>query len=321
MKLVTRRQWGARSPRSQASYLASTRGVKVHYTGSFVDPRLKDDHGRCAAMARQIQNGHMDGNGWNDVGYSFLVCPHRYVFEGRGLHRLPAANGPGLNTGHYAVLGMVGNKGLVTPTDDMLHGIRDAIEYVRANGGAGREIKGHRDGYSTDCPGARLYAWVKQGAPRPKGGAEPVPDKPPAEPEDVLEILLNLGIKGALTIAPGERVSVPWDAEYADPSHMHGSGPAWTPKVKDWALVTLGAVVDGQGAGEKLKLAFAEYEKSGAARVKDVFGEDKIGNGTKVEYTLSGVMWLSSDRSYRVDLVNQGSGAVTVTGARLRVAR
>jgi hypothetical protein len=167
MKLVTRGEWGARSPRGQAAYLASTRGVKVHYTGGFVDPRVKDDHSRCAALARQIQNGHMDGNQWADVGYSFLACPHRYVFEGRGLHRLPAANGAGLNTGHYAVLGMVGNKGLLAPTDDMLHGICDAIDYVRQKGGAGLEVAGHRDGYATDCPGKALYDWVRAGALRP----------------------------------------------------------------------------------------------------------------------------------------------------------
>lgn len=321
MKLVSRRQWGARAPRSQAAYLASTRGVKVHYTGSYVDPRIKDDHGRCAALVRQIQNGHMDGNGWNDIGYSFCVCPHRYVYEGRGLHRLPSANGAGLNTGHYAILGLVGNKGLVTPTDDMLHGIRDAIEYVRQKGNAGNEIKGHRDGYATDCPGAKLYAWVKQGAPRPKGGGSaPVPQqpKPPAEPE-VLKVLLNAGIRNPLTIDPGKRVSVSWEAEYADPANVHGSGPAWTPKTGEWALVTLGTVVDGQAAGERLRLAVAEYDKT--TRVKDHFGEDKIGNGTKVEYTLSGLLWLAKDRDYRIDMVNEGSRPVTVTKAHLRVVR
>src|SRR5690606_6603240 len=90
-------------------------------------------------------------------------------------NRLPAANGPGLNTGHYAVLGLVGSSGLVVPPDDMLHGIRDAIEYLREVGGAGPEIKGHRDGYATECPGEHLYAWVRRGAPRPGGGAQPGP--------------------------------------------------------------------------------------------------------------------------------------------------
>ena len=116
-------------------------------------------------------------------------------------------------------------------------------------------------------------------------------------------------------------MSVPWEAEYADPSNVHGGGPSWTPKAKEWALVTLGTVVDGQAAGEKLRHGLAEYEKGGSARVKDHFGEDKIGDGTRVEYTLSGLMWLRDDRGYRVDLVNEGARPVTVTKAHLRVAR
>ena len=153
IELISRKAWGARSPRGSYTRLDSTKGVKVHYTGGRVDPRIVDDHDRCAALVRSIQNSHMDGNGWIDIGYSFVACPHTKVFEGRGLHRLPAANGAGLNQDHYAVLGLVGNTGLVEPPDGMLHAILDAIEHARRNGRAGNEIKGHRDGYATDCPG------------------------------------------------------------------------------------------------------------------------------------------------------------------------
>ncbi|MEV7006984.1 N-acetylmuramoyl-L-alanine amidase [Streptosporangium sp. NPDC051022] len=177
--LVTRREWGARAPRGSYGRLSSTRGVKVHYTGGQVSPDIVNDHAKCVAMVRAIQNFHMDGNGWMDVGYSMLVCPHRKVFEGRGPNHLPAANGAGLNSDHYAVLGMIGNAGLTQPNDALLNGILDAVEYLRDKGGAGREIKGHRDGYSTDCPGGPLYAWVKKGAPRPGGGEGP---KEPGEP-------------------------------------------------------------------------------------------------------------------------------------------
>ncbi|GGS92245.1 peptidoglycan-binding protein [Nonomuraea spiralis] len=114
------------------------------------------------------------------TGNSFVACPHRKVFEGRGLHHLPAANGPGLNSGHYAVLGLVGNAGLVQPPDGVLHAILDAVQYVRDRGNAGKEIKGHRDGYSTDCPGDPLYAWIKRGAPRP--GSTTPPTNPPTTP-------------------------------------------------------------------------------------------------------------------------------------------
>lgn len=316
MKLVSRREWGARAPRAQASYLSSTRGVKVHYTGSRVDPRLKDDHGRCAALVRQIQNGHMDGNGWNDIGYSFVVCPHAYVYEGRGLHRLPAANGPGLNSGHYAVLGMVGNSGLVDPTDAMLNGIRDAIDHVRDKGTAGREIKGHKDGYATSCPGPKLYAWVKDGAPRPDG-----PEPPPPEGGDELEIVLSLGTKEPLTIGPGARESVDWGVEFADPSDVHSAGSAWFPKTSDWHLVGLSAVVNGQLAGEKLKLIISQYEQAGVERIKDELAEDKVGNGTPIEYALTGIVWMGKERSYRVDLLNLGTQPVTLEKASFKIAR
>lgn len=165
--LVTRAQWGARAPKGSYSTLRSTEGVKVHYTGGRVDPGIVGDHDRCVLAVRAIQRMHMDGNGWMDIGYSMVACPHRKVFVGRGPKHLPAANGPGLNTGHYAVLGLVGNAGLVEPTDGLLLGILDAIAYLREHGGAGAEIRGHRDGYATDCPGGPLYAWVKRGAPRP----------------------------------------------------------------------------------------------------------------------------------------------------------
>ena len=188
--LVSRARWGARAPRGSYSTLTSTKGVKVHYTGGRVDPVLLDDHDRCAAAVRGIQRGHMDGNGWMDIGYSMAVCPHRQVFVGRGPRRVPAATGPGLNSDHYAVLGLVGSSGLTQPTDDMLLGILDAIAYLRAEGGAGKEIKGHRDGYSTSCPGGPLYAWVKRGAPRPGGSTpapQPVDDDNPV-PEYVREL-------------------------------------------------------------------------------------------------------------------------------------
>jgi hypothetical protein len=181
IELVTRDEWGARKPKGSYVTLRSTKGVKVHYTGGRVDPAIVDDHDKCVAMVRSIQSYHMDGNGWIDIGYSMVACPHRKVFVGRGPHHLPAANGAGLNSGHYAVLGLVGTSGLVQPPDDMLNGIVDAIEYLREKGDAGDQIKGHRDGYPTDCPGDVLYAWVRKGAPRPSA-EEPPGEEEPSDP-------------------------------------------------------------------------------------------------------------------------------------------
>ena len=172
MHLVTRADWGAKPPRSPLVHIASTHGVKVHYEGAPVPSDLAkpENHVKCAGRVRDMQAAHLANHkeNYSDIAYSFVVCPHGHVFEGRGLHKLQAANGNHqLNLHHYSVCGMVGDSGLTHPTNAQLAGIRDAIDLLRAKGGAGTEIKGHRDGFATECPGEPLETWVKKGAPRP----------------------------------------------------------------------------------------------------------------------------------------------------------
>ncbi|MEQ4723758.1 N-acetylmuramoyl-L-alanine amidase [Nonomuraea sp. B19D2] len=177
IKLISRRSWGAKTPTAAYTRIPGTEGVKVHYTGGHVDPKIVADHEICGKLVKEIQAQHMAGareQPYIDLGYTLVCCPHRRVFVGRGPYHLPAANGPGLNTAHYAVLALIGSSGFTKPNDLLLHGIRDAIEYLRDKGNAGNEIKGHRDGYATSCPGGPLYAWVKKGAPRPPS-ADPTP--------------------------------------------------------------------------------------------------------------------------------------------------
>lgn len=170
MKFVRRAEWGAPSV-SPSQYIGSTKGTKIHYLGSNYASR---EHSRCDDQVRAIRAAHLRSpEGYSDIAYNLLVCQHGYVYEGRGANKKTGANGnSSLNSRHYAVCALLAKKGggLDTPTDAMLHGLRDAIEYLRQQGDAGAEILGHRDGYATTCPGDALYAWVKKGAPRPGSG-------------------------------------------------------------------------------------------------------------------------------------------------------
>ncbi|MGW4641791.1 peptidoglycan recognition protein family protein [Sphaerisporangium sp. NPDC004334] len=244
--LVTRAQWGARAPKGSYSTLRSTHGVKVHYTGGRVDPGVVDDHDRCVLAVRAIQRMHMDGNGWLDIGYSMVACPHRKVFVGRGPGHLPAANGPGLNSDHYAVLGLVGNAGLVQPPDGMLLGILDAIDYLRAHGGAGHEIKGHRDGYATDCPGGPLYAWVKRGAPRPgvtpsKPAPKPVDGDDNPVPEYVRELRLKMPMMRGDDVATWQRGA----RRFVPPLDVDGVFGADSKRAAETVQRTVGMPING----------------------------------------------------------------------------
>lgn len=193
MKLVTRAQLGW--PASAAPTQTSTRGVKVHYEGTPVSTRLLEDHNACIAEWKAIRASHLANTteNYSDVAYNYAACPHGYLLEGRGIGKRTGANGnQALNQAHYAILGLVGTTGITRPTDAMLNAIRDGIELLRKNG-AGTEIKGHRDGYATSCPGPALYAWVQAGAPRPTAAAPttPTPTAPAAEEEfDVPPMML-----------------------------------------------------------------------------------------------------------------------------------
>ncbi|MEV0822559.1 peptidoglycan recognition protein family protein [Nonomuraea rubra] len=169
LDLITREQWQGRRPREVTRLTVAPDGVKVHYLAGTVSPELVHDHRLCVDLVQEVQGWHMDGRGWNDTGYTALVCPHRAVFEARGPWVLPSANGSGLNAGHYALACLLGEHGLVTPPQGMLDGLADGIRWLRAEGGAGRDILGHRDGYATECPGDPLYRvvkrWQREGLP------------------------------------------------------------------------------------------------------------------------------------------------------------
>ncbi|MEU9606146.1 N-acetylmuramoyl-L-alanine amidase [Streptomyces sp. NPDC048057] len=186
MPLVTRAQLGW--PASAAAAQTSTRGVKIHYEGTAVSTKLADDHQLCLAEWKNIRRAHLADKtqGYSDVAYNYAACVHGYLLEGRGLRRRTGANGNAqLNRDHFAIVALIGSKGLTQPTDALLHALRDGIELLREHG-AGLEVRGHRDGYATACPGDALYDWVERGAPRP-GGSDPVPPakpgtRPPAKP-------------------------------------------------------------------------------------------------------------------------------------------
>lgn len=180
--MVDRAGWRARDPQGVTPLRARPAGVKVHYLGGHVEPGIIRDHRVCVRLVRSVQVNHMDTRLWADIGYTALACPHSQVFVGRGPGAVCAANGRALNARHYAVAALLGQTGSREPTDGLLVGLCDAIDWLRGlpegQMPAGFEVLGHRDGYATDCPGDPLYAWVKAGAIRP-GTVPPPSDLPP----------------------------------------------------------------------------------------------------------------------------------------------
>lgn len=175
MRFISRSEmgWPATAARVQP---ITPRGVKVHYEG---DATEQPPHSGCVDHWTDIRESHLANReeNYSDVAYNLAVCQHGYVLEGRGYGHQTGANGnQELNRNHYAVCVLIG--GSQQPTTEAVAALREAIQYLRDHG-AGSEIKGHRDGYATSCPGEPLYALVKSGALEPNGSGSSEPDYEP----------------------------------------------------------------------------------------------------------------------------------------------
>src|SRR6266545_3331620 len=110
--IVTRLSWRANEAirRGPPRYAPSLQFALVHHTAGSNSYTAA----QSAAIVRGIQVYHVQGNGWDDIGYNFLVDRYGQVFEGRfgGVDKnVIGAHAEGFNTGSVgvAVLGTYGS--------------------------------------------------------------------------------------------------------------------------------------------------------------------------------------------------------------------
>ncbi|MET0785493.1 MAG: hypothetical protein ABWY25_02150 [Paenisporosarcina sp.] len=178
MDLVTRDQWGARRPKNRV-----TGSLTGPSTGHWNGPQIPVvDHSKCAAQVRGVQNFHMDSRGWSDIAYNFVICPHGYTFEGRGLNVINGANGTNTaNRTSHAIMWLAGKDNPFTDAEKIE--FRECVKYVDDNTMAPDSAVGHRDHKSTECPGNERYNWIHQGMPvsTPAPPSQPTPPIPSFE--------------------------------------------------------------------------------------------------------------------------------------------
>ncbi|HEX2495609.1 MAG TPA: N-acetylmuramoyl-L-alanine amidase [Gaiellaceae bacterium] len=174
--IITRQAWGAdeRIRRDNPEVARTLTTALVHHTAG-AEPATP---AQSAAVVRGIYTYHVRGNGWDDVGYNFLVDRFGQVFEGRygGIERnVIGAHAQGFNTGSVGVA-LIGNYGSRSPTQaarsalvrllawrlDVAHVDPRSRAPVVSSGNPKyrkgtplflRVISGHKDTGFTTCPG------------------------------------------------------------------------------------------------------------------------------------------------------------------------
>ena len=180
-RIITRQGWAANEKirRAAPRYAPLLQIAIVHHTAGGTGSGPEDS----AAIVRGIELYHVKANGWNDIGYNFLVDRWGQVFEGRygGMtQNVIGAHAEGFNTGSagIALIGTYSSKkpskaaeaalekllawrldvGHLDPASSAMIPSGGNPRFRVGEGVFLRAISGHRDTGFTSCPGNALYA-------------------------------------------------------------------------------------------------------------------------------------------------------------------
>ena len=256
--IVPRSAWGAdESIRANPpQYATSVRFSIVHHTaGPNTYTRTE-----APAIMRAIQLYHVQSNGWNDIGYNFLIDRFGTVYEGRygGItSNVVGAHAKGFNTGSVgvAMIGTFETGGLPAAAEASLDALLawrldlahvDPLSTLTVTSGGSerfpagipvvlRAVSGHRDTGLTACPGEALYARL---------GAIARATQPAGLPK-----LYEPAVSGAVggVIRFGGRLSEPlaWNVTVTDAAGVSVAGGAGYGQAIDWKWDSTGVVTGG----------------------------------------------------------------------------
>lgn len=172
-KVIPTQDWGARSPRNKAPR-TNPKYIVIHHTASKNPPHHVSQGTEAGAKqyARDIQNYHMDVNGWSDSGHNFLNTVAGILLEGRHGTLDAVQQGKCVQSAHAARQGgklAGGNQspGIENEGTFMTYPmaakqwnslVKLCVALCKSCNISPSNIRGHRDFSITACPGDWLYA-------------------------------------------------------------------------------------------------------------------------------------------------------------------
>ncbi|MDQ7774337.1 MAG: N-acetylmuramoyl-L-alanine amidase [Elusimicrobiales bacterium] len=191
-RLVRRAEWNAVPPKEDYEGHTPAR-ITFHHTAGRKPASVQAAY----AEVLFIQDYHMNGKKWNDIGYHFLVDPFGTIFEGRpvgvvGAHVLyKNPNNIGIS-----VLGNYHPPVSHQPEFASMNSLIAVGAYIARTYSIPRaEFFGHRDIGASSCPGDLLYAYKEtlRDAIFLAPLAKAVPPEPAEPVSSTLEQLQNWG--------------------------------------------------------------------------------------------------------------------------------
>ena len=156
-----------------------------------------------AQKVAEVRRWHVEGNGWKDVGYHFLIDRDGKLAKGRPLEQT-GAHTRGKNTGTIGIALFGGHGGATTDafadhfTSEQDAALRNLLADLRARFPSIAKVSGHHEYAAKACPCFGVAEWLKSGPKKPaKPQSPPKTDPAPVEPSLGLWGLILRLLKGA----------------------------------------------------------------------------------------------------------------------------
>ena len=154
--IAPRAEWTIREPVTSRMAPHTISRITVHHGGGNTTPV-------GAARFQSWQGWHMDGQGWGDVAYHYIVGKDGRVYAARDPQW---AGDTGTNyepAGHLLIV-VEGNFNKETPSQTQLDTLATVVAWAADEWGVPLEaVAAHRDHASTTCPGLSLYPYIASG--------------------------------------------------------------------------------------------------------------------------------------------------------------
>ena len=155
---IRRAVWGALAerPREMDRHSGMWKWITVHHSAMEVPARVLSSQPVGQEAVRGIQTSHMNGRGYGDIGYHFLVDPAGRVYEGRSL-QWQGAHAKGKNNVGNIGICLLGNFENAPPTRQAQAALHSLVASLRSGFAIGTtHVVGHGHWTSTKCPGRHL---------------------------------------------------------------------------------------------------------------------------------------------------------------------
>ncbi len=151
----SRKEWHARKPTNPYDP-SSPQYITIHHTSGIQTYSLA----KTLREVRFVQDFQMDGRGWWDIGYHFLIDASGNIIEGRP-ENVQGSHTKGFNVNNLgiALLGDYNPPVNDRVTPKQMDALIALIRYLSSKYNIpSSAIKGHRDYDQTACPGSDAYA-------------------------------------------------------------------------------------------------------------------------------------------------------------------